>query len=83
MLWKKEGGRASGPSPDTSDEWVELVTVRSFDAPLLVADLEQHGIAARSIESFSVVTKVVTDTQILVHPSTLDAAQAVLVDRAR
>jgi hypothetical protein len=73
--------KGSIPERD-GDELCDLITVRLFEGPLLVADLNDHGIDATMIESFNVVTKVASDARVLVRQADLPAALAVVASRS-
>ncbi len=82
-IWRPRRNRSDAErGGQAHDELCELVTVPSFEGPLLVADLEQHGIRAIGQEAFNVATRVASDARILVRRADLEAAQAVLVARS-
>lgn len=86
MAWRGWFRRVLGGDDESGardpDERRELVTVPAFEGPLLVAELEEHGIEATSLEAFDLVTKSLTSVRILVRHADLDAAQAVLIARS-
>ena len=73
--------KGSPPKRDESDQ-CDLITMSLFEAPLLIAELNDHGIDAALIESFNVVTKTRSDARVLVRYGDLEAARAVLASRS-
>lgn len=69
---------ARGGDEPAADELVELVTVPHFEAPLMVADLEAHGIDATIEDAFDLVTNSLTRARVLVRRSDLAAAHDVI-----
>lgn len=64
------------------DELQELITVPLFEGPMVVSDLQDHGIEATALDSFNLATQVVSDVRILVARRDFDAAQTVLAARS-
>jgi hypothetical protein len=71
---------SNGPprQPVNEDALVELITVPLFEGPLLVAHLRSNGIDAKAVDSFNVVTKIASDSQIFVRRGDLDSARVVV-----
>lgn len=74
---------AKGSPPRRNEsEQCDLITMSLFEAPLLIAELADHGIDAAFIESFNVVTKTRSDARVLVRYGDLEAAREVLASRS-
>lgn len=74
---------AKGSPPRHNEfEQRDLITTSLFEAPLLIAELADHGIDAVLIESFNVVTKTRSDARVLVRHGDLEAARGVLASRS-
>ena len=69
------------PADDDPDELIELVTVPSFEAGLIVADLDAHDISSTTTDAFNLVTRSLTDTRIMIRRADGPAAQALLESR--
>jgi hypothetical protein len=67
--------RGSAPERDPAT-LRELVTVPSFQGPLLVARLADHGIEATAEDSFNLIGAL-SEVRILVRHADFEAAQAV------
>jgi hypothetical protein len=71
----------SGPDDSAdSDALIEVATVPLANGPLLVSALEARGLHATGCETFSVVTRTLSDYRIVVPSHEGPRAQAV-VDR--
>jgi hypothetical protein len=64
--------RGNAPEPDPNG-LVEVETATLANAPIMIAALQDEGIAASSVESFDPVTAI-TRTRIMVRRSDLPAA---------
>ena len=78
-LWKllARGGGSDEPSPD---ELVELVRVPQHEAPLMQANLADHGIEASLEEVFDLVTSMEVSSRVLVRRADLAAAQDAITE---
>ncbi len=68
--------RGEAPEVDPNAP-VEVATVPLYEGPLLVAELEAHGIDAVGIESFSIVTETRSLMRVTVRHRDLAAARAI------
>ena len=59
------------------DELIELATLPLFDASLLTDRLRRHGLDASCIESYNVVSRVLSDGRVVVRRRQLVEAQRV------
>jgi hypothetical protein len=68
-----------GEPPDLDpDELVEVALVPLHDGPLLIARLDEAGVAASGIESFDVATSVRSRMRIMVRRRDAEAATRLL-----
>ena len=71
--------RGGSDEPDRDPgEFIEIAIVPLSQAPVLVAGLEEAGIAARFVERWSVITKTLVDAGVYVARSDAAAAKRVL-----
>jgi len=75
-FWKllARGGEGE-PDPDSM---VELVTVPQFEAALIEASLNDHGIDSTVEDAFDLVTQTLSSSRILVRSADFAVAQQVL-----
>jgi hypothetical protein len=68
--------RGTPPTLDP-DEFVELAALPLFDATLLTERLRGHGVDASCVESYNVVSRVLSDGRVLVRRRQLAEAHRV------
>ena len=74
MRWLSKG---SPPETDPGEP-VELVRVPTHRAPLIVAELAEHGIVAHHHEASDPLTRSLTEARIIVARADLDRARSLL-----
>jgi hypothetical protein len=67
-------GRGEAPEPDP-DAWQELLTVRMFEAPMVIDRLAAAGIEVRQQEQLDLATRALSSITLFVKRADLGAAE--------